>query len=110
MLNIFHGWLQEVGPLGVGLGGGPEDHAATTLGLHVGPMPARPPVPALASLAVSRQVHCNENPIYVFLFWLLRGLSPNFHIHVSVSDLYIPRISSYTYFLQQNRQIDRGNI
>jgi hypothetical protein len=52
MLNIFHGWLQEVGPLGVG----PEDHAATTLGLHVGPMPARPPVPALASLAVSRQV------------------------------------------------------
>jgi hypothetical protein len=33
-----------------------------------------------------------ENPIYVFLFWELRGLSPNFHIHVSVSDLYIPRI------------------
>ncbi len=53
MLNIFHGWLQEVGPL---VGGGPEDHAATTLGLHVGPIPARPPVPALASLAVSRQV------------------------------------------------------
>ncbi len=21
--------------------------------------------------------HCNENPIYVFLFWELRGLSPN---------------------------------
>ncbi len=33
--------------------------------------------------------HCNENPIYVFLFWELRGLSPNFHIHVSVSDLYM---------------------
>jgi hypothetical protein len=28
--------------------------------------------------------HCNENPMYVFLFWELRGLSPNFHIHVSV--------------------------
>jgi hypothetical protein len=80
MLNIFHGWLQEVGPLG----GGPEDHVATTLGLHVGPIPARPPVPALASLAVSRQVHCNENPIYLFLFWELCGLSPNFHIHVPV--------------------------
>jgi|688.fasta_scaffold1385096_1 hypothetical protein len=37
--------------------------------------------------------HCNENPIYVFIFWELRGLSPNLHIHVSVSDLYILRIS-----------------
>ena len=36
--------------------------------------------------------HCKENPIYVFLFWKLRGLSPHFHIYVSVSDLYIPRI------------------
>jgi hypothetical protein len=34
-------------------------------------------------------LHCKENPIYVFFFWELRGLSPNFHIHVSVSDLYI---------------------
>jgi hypothetical protein len=25
-------------------------------------------------------------------FWELHGLSSNFHIHVSVSDLYIPRI------------------
>jgi hypothetical protein len=31
-----------------------------------------------------------ENPIYVFLSWELGGLSPNFHIHVSVTDLYIP--------------------
>jgi hypothetical protein len=36
--------------------------------------------------------HCKENPIYVFLGKELRGLSPNFHIHVSVSDLYIPTI------------------
>jgi hypothetical protein len=34
-------------------------------------------------------LHCNKNPIYVFLFWELRILSPNFHIHVSVGDLYI---------------------
>jgi hypothetical protein len=55
------------------------------------------------------QVHCNENSIYVFLFWKLRDLSLNFHIHVSVSDLYIPRIGPHI-SLQQNRQIDRGNI
>jgi hypothetical protein len=35
----------------------------------------------------------NENPIYVFLFWELRGLSPN--IHVSVSDLYNSRIGPH---------------
>ncbi len=43
-----------------------------------------------------------ENPIYVFLFWELRGLSPNFHIPVSVSDLYIYSQDRSTYFLQQN--------
>jgi hypothetical protein len=53
--------------------------------------------------------HCNENPIYVFLFWELRGLSSNFHILVSVSDLFIPRIGPY-FSLQQNRQTDPGNI
>ncbi len=31
----------------------------------------------------------------IFLFWELRGLSPNFYIHVSVSDLYIPRIGPH---------------
>jgi hypothetical protein len=54
-------------------------------------------------------IHCNENPIYVFLFWELRGLSPNFHIYVSVSDLYIPRIGQHI-FLQQNWQTDPGNM
>ncbi len=53
--------------------------------------------------------HCKENPIYVFLFWNLRGLSPNFHIHVFVSDLYIPRIGPHI-SLQQSRQTDPGNI
>jgi hypothetical protein len=33
-------------------------------------------------------VHCNENPCYLFPENELRGLSPNFHIHVSVSDLF----------------------
>jgi hypothetical protein len=37
-------------------------------------------------------MHCNENPIYVFLFRELLAISPNFHIHVSVSDLYISTI------------------
>jgi hypothetical protein len=40
---------------------------------------------------------CNENPIYVFLEKELRGLSPNFHIHVSVSDLYIPKIGPHIF-------------
>jgi hypothetical protein len=40
-------------------------------------------------------LHCNENPIYVFLFWELQGLSPNFDIYVSVNDLYIPRIGPH---------------
>jgi hypothetical protein len=32
-------------------------------------------------------IQCNENLISVSLFWEMRGLSPNFHIHVTVSDL-----------------------
>jgi hypothetical protein len=55
--------------------------------------------------------HCNENPIYVYLFWILRGLSPDFHIHVSVSYLYIPSIGQHTVFpAAKYRQINRGNI
>ncbi len=42
-------------------------------------------------------LHCNENSIYVFLYWELRGLSLNFQIHVSLSDLYIPRIGPYIF-------------
>jgi hypothetical protein len=36
-------------------------------------------------------------------------LSPNFHIHVSVRDVYIPRISLHI-LLQPNMQTDPGNI
>jgi hypothetical protein len=53
--------------------------------------------------------HCKENPIHVLIFWELHGLSPNFHIHVSVSDLYIPRIGPHI-SLQQNWQTDPGNM
>jgi hypothetical protein len=42
--------------------------------------------------------HCKGISIYVFPKKELHGLSPNLHIHVSVSDLYIPRIGGSTYF------------
>jgi hypothetical protein len=35
------------------------------------------------------RTHCNENPIYVFLFWELRSLNPSFHIYVSVYAIYL---------------------
>ncbi len=41
------------------------------------------------------ELHCNGNSVYKFLIWELRSLSPNFHIHVSVSELYIPRIGPH---------------
>ncbi len=34
--------------------------------------------------------HCKEDSNYVFPETKLCGLVPNFHIHTSVSDLYIP--------------------
>jgi hypothetical protein len=40
----------------------------------------------------TNQLHCNGNPIYVFSEKELRGLSPNFNIHVSVNELYISRM------------------
>ncbi len=49
--------------------------------------------------------HCNGNSVYIFLFWELRGLSPNFHIHVSVSDLYIPRIGPHISSSRKDRPI-----
>ncbi len=47
--------------------------------------------------------HCMENPIYGFLFWELHGLSPSFHIHVCVSDLYISRKDCSTYIFPCSR-------
>jgi hypothetical protein len=51
-------------------------------------------------------VPCNENPIYESPEKELRGLSPNFYIHVSVSDLY----TIGPHILQQNRQTYPWNI
>ncbi len=54
-------------------------------------------------------LHCKEDPIYVFPEMKLRGLVPIFHIHVSVSNLYIPRIDP-PILLQQYRQTNPENI
>jgi hypothetical protein len=42
-------------------------------------------------------MHCYENPIYVLPEKELSGLSPNFHILVSVSNLYIPWIGPHIF-------------
>ncbi len=48
-------------------------------------------------------VHCKEDPIYLHPEMKLRGLVSSFHIHVSVSDLNIPRIG-LSILLQQNKE------
>ncbi len=55
------------------------------------------------------RTHCKENPIYLFPGMKLRGLVLNFHIHISVNDLYFPRIGP-SMLLQKNRQTNPGNI
>jgi hypothetical protein len=59
--------------------------------------------------AVILQRHNNENLIYVFPEKELRSLSPTFHIHVSVSDLYIPRFV-LPILMQKNMWTGSGNI
>jgi hypothetical protein len=49
-------------------------------------------------------LHCQEISIYAFPQKELRRLSPNFHIfYVSVSDLYIPKISPSIFLPQADR-------
>ncbi len=55
-------------------------------------------------IAPLSKVHCKEIWIYVFPEKELRGLNPHFHIHVSVSDLYISMVG-LPILLQQNRPI-----
>jgi hypothetical protein len=48
------------------------------------------------NLFILKKLHAmqrTENPNQIFPEKELRGHSPNFHIHVSVSDLYIPTIN-----------------
>ncbi len=55
------------------------------------------------------QRHNTQNLNKIFPGKELRGLSPKFHIHVSVSNLYIPRIGLLI-LLQENMWSDHGNI
>ncbi len=57
-------------------------------------------------------MHCNENPIHVFLFWQLRAASvPIFpHSSVCVSDLYIPWIGPQISCSRRGRSMVGGNI
>jgi hypothetical protein len=57
-----------------------------------------------------KNARCKENPIYFFPEKKLRGLSPNFHIHVSVSDLHcIYSHDRSTYLPAAERQTDGEN-
>ncbi len=53
--------------------------------------------------------HNTKNLKQIFPKMELYGLSPNFHIYVSVSDLYIPTIG-LPILLQENLCSDTGNI
>ncbi len=53
--------------------------------------------------------HCKEDSNDVFPEIKLRGFVPDFPIHTSVGDSYIPRIGPLI-LLQPNRQTDSGNI
>jgi hypothetical protein len=55
------------------------------------------------------QRHNAENSKQISPEKELCGFSPIFHIHVSVSDLYIPTIG-LPFLLQENMWIDPGNI
>jgi hypothetical protein len=51
--------------------------------------------------------HSTENSKQIFLEMNLRGLAPDFHIHVSVWNLYIPTIGP-PIFAAETRRIDRS--
>jgi hypothetical protein len=55
------------------------------------------------------QRHNTENSKQIFPEKELRGFNPSFHIHVSVSDLYITTIG-LPILLQENMWTDPGNI
>ncbi len=55
------------------------------------------------------QRHTTENSKQIFPEKELHGLSPNFHVHVSVSNLYIPTIG-LPVLLQENMWTDPGKI
>ena len=44
-----------------------------------------------------KSVDALQRKYNLFLFWEMRGHSPNFRIHVSVSDLYFPGIGPHIF-------------
>ncbi len=50
---------------------------------------------SLSLCSTLAHLHCKEDPIYVFPEMKLRGLIPNFHIHVSVSDIPTDRSTNF---------------
>jgi hypothetical protein len=66
-------------------------------------------VVCICFLRLEKQRHNTENSKQIFPEKELRGLSPNFHIHVSVSDLYIPTIDLAILVLE-NMWTDPGNV
>ncbi len=65
----------------------------------------------LLFIKILSSIHCSQNPIFfkVFPVMNLRSLVLNSYIHISVSDLFIPKIS-LPIWLQQNRQTNRSQI
>ncbi len=58
--------------------------------------------------ATKLQRHNTENLKQIFPEKELRGLGPNFHIHVSVGNLYIPMIG-LPFLIQENLRDEPGN-
>jgi hypothetical protein len=59
----------------------------------------------LSSSRLSQQHTATKIPFMYFSFWELRRLSPNFHIHVFVSDFYIPMIGLHISYSRIGRSI-----
>jgi hypothetical protein len=63
----------------------------------------------LSNVLPTLQRHTIKNSKLIFTEKELRGHSPNFHIHVSVSDLFIPTIG-LPILLQEDMVTDPGNV
>jgi hypothetical protein len=61
----------------------------------------------IADYVIDYNTTKTENSEQIFPEKELRGLNPNFHIYVSLSDLYIPTIG-LPILLQKNMWIDPG--
>ncbi len=81
--------------MAVGGGGAKQDDNKTTVG-------------GLSMCYTAKTLYRKFNKI--FPEKELRSICPNFYIHISVSDLYIPTVGLPFWLLQENRWTDRGNI